>query len=302
MARNKAKQDYRPVEPSPWPIIGAAGTFFAVIGAVFWMHGTYNFFGLGLGGNPTIFFTGIALIVYTLMGWRFDFAKEANEPGRHGHRVQLNFRYAVPLLLCAEAMFFSAWIWVYFNAAIFHSGYPDGTWSPQTIINFGPWGLPLFNTLLLLTSCTTIFWARHSIISGDHRGAANGLALTIILGAAFIAIRTFEYVYAPFAFGLIGEQLLSPTDTGDAQGDLGAIYGSTFFMLMGLHTTHIAVGVVFLVGCLRRILAGQYTPQRYFGFEAAAWYWYFGVVIWLVLFACIYVWGAGHGAAAPIEL
>ncbi|MDE1973660.1 MAG: cytochrome c oxidase subunit 3, partial [Hyphomicrobiales bacterium] len=45
--------------------------------------------------------------------------------------------------------------------------------------------------------------------------------------------------------------------------------------------------------CLFRAIKGQFTPQQHLGFEFAAWYWHFVDVVWLFLFACIYVWGAG---------
>ena len=40
-------------------------------------------------------------------------------------------------------------------------------------------------------------------------------------------------------------------------------------------------------------MAGHFSPKQHFGFEAAAWYWHFVDVVWLFLFLCIYVWGAG---------
>ena len=76
-------------------------------------------------------------------------------------------------------------------------------------------------------------------------------------------------------------------------GNLQAIYGSTFFMATGFHGAHVIIGTIFLTVCLARAIAGQFTPTRHFGFEAAAWYWHFVDVVWLFLFACIYVWGAG---------
>jgi cytochrome c oxidase subunit 3 len=56
------------------------------------------------------------------------------------------------------------------------------------------------------------------------------------------------------------------------------------------------VGTTFLIVCWLRARDGAFTPQRHFGFEAAAWYWHFVDVVWLFLFCFIYVWGAGPPA------
>jgi cytochrome c oxidase subunit 3 len=81
-------------------------------------------------------------------------------------------------------------------------------------------------------------------------------------------------------------------------GNFDAIYGSTFFMATGFPGFHVIVGTIFLAVCLGRAIAGQFTPTRHFGFEAAAWYWHFVDVVWLFLFTCIYVWGVGPVVAA----
>ena len=59
------------------------------------------------------------------------------------------------------------------------------------------------------------------------------------------------------------------------------------------HGFHVLVGTIFLIVCLIRAMKGDFTPKQHFGFEAAAWYWHFVDVVWLFLFAAIYVWGAG---------
>jgi cytochrome c oxidase subunit 3 len=71
-------------------------------------------------------------------------------------------------------------------------------------------------------------------------------------------------------------------------------------MATGFHGFHVLVGTIFLAVCLFRALAGQMSPQKHFGFEAAAWYWHFVDVVWLVLFAAIYVWGS-WGVIIPHE-
>ena len=76
----------------------------------------------------------------------------------------------------------------------------------------------------------------------------------------------------------------------------GNIYGATFFMATGFHGAHVIIGSIFLIVCLFRAIAGQFKPTQHLGFEFAAWYWHFVDVVWLFLFACIYVWGGGPHA------
>ena len=52
------------------------------------------------------------------------------------------------------------------------------------------------------------------------------------------------------------------------------------------------LGTIFLAVCLFRSIKGHSNPEHHFGFEAAAWYWHFVDVVWLFLFAAIYIWGS----------
>ena len=107
----------------------------------------------------------------------------------------------------------------------------------------------------------------------------KGLWLTIILGLLFSSIQAYEYSEAPFPFK-------------------GINYGASFFMATGFHGAHVLIGTVFLTVCLIRSYAGHFSPTQHLGFEFAAWYWHFVDVVWLFLFACIYVWGHGGEAVA----
>jgi len=302
MAHDDVNHDYHLVDPSPWPIIGSVAAFIMMVGAVFWMHENYDFFGMGLGGNPWIFIVGFVLVLYTMAGWWRDILKEGMEQGKHKPVVALGFRYGMVLFIASEVMFFFAWFWVYFNAAIFPADIGLDAWPPEGIITFDPWHLPLLNTLILLTSGTTVTWAHHAILTGDRKGAINGLLLTILLGLCFSAVQAYEYGHAAFTFGLNGAEL-TPL-MGDAHayltagvGNLSAVYGSTFFLATGFHGLHVIIGTIFLIVCLFRALRNHFTPEAHFGFEAAAWYWHFVDVVWLFLFVAIYVWGQGDPAA-----
>ena len=73
-------------------------------------------------------------------------------------------------------------------------------------------------------------------------------------------------------------------------------------MATGFHGFHVIIGTIFLIVCLIRANAGQFTPEHHLGFEFAAWYWHFVDVVWLFLFASIYVWGSWGVPIAPRRL
>ena len=249
MAHSEVKHDYHLVDPSPWPIVGSVGAFLMLIG-------------------------GFGLLLYTFVGWWRDVVKESVTLGDHTPVVKLGLRYGMILFIASEVMFFVAWFWAYFNAALFPHAINLTTWPPEKIVTFDPWDIPLLNTLVLLTSGTTVTWAHHAIQTGNQRAAVNGLGLTILLGMLFTSLQAYEYSHAAFPFA-------------------GNVYGATFFMATGFHGFHVIVGTIFLIVCWFRARAGHFTPERHFGFEAAAWYWHFVDVVWLFLFASIYVWGEG---------
>jgi cytochrome c oxidase subunit 3 len=277
MADAHAKHhDYHLVDPSPWPVVGAIGAFVLAVGAIQYFHGA-----------PLWYVApGFAIVFYTMIGWWRDVIKEGNR-GDHTKVVQLHLRYGMILFIASEVMFFVAWFWAFFDASLFsgeakqavRAAFTGGHWPPQGIEVFDPWHIPLLNTLVLLTSGTTVTWAHHALQHDDRKGLIQGLIVTVILGMIFTSLQAFEYAHAKFSFA-------------------GHIYGSTFFMATGFHGFHVLVGTIFLTVCLGRAIAGGFTSKQHFGFEAAAWYWHFVDVVWLFLFACIYVWGS-HGMYVP---
>ena len=280
MAGSEVKHDYHLVDPSPWPIVGSISAFVMAIGAVAYMNAQGL---LGLSG-PWVLIIGAIMVLFTMVGWWREVIKEAEHGGFHTPVVQLHLRYGMVLFIASEVMFFLAWFWAYFNAFLFSDRGLEGFehWPPAGVETFDPWDLPFLNTLILLTSGTTVTWAHHALQTGDRKGAINGLWLTVILGAAFTCVQIYEYTHAAFSFS-------------------GNIYGATFFMATGFHGFHVLVGTIFLSVCLARLYAGHFKPDHHFGFEAAAWYWHFVDVVWLFLFVCIYIWGGGPLAAAPAD-
>ncbi|MEC7551201.1 MAG: cytochrome c oxidase subunit 3 [Pseudomonadota bacterium] len=265
------KHDYHLVNPSPWPFVGSLSAFILAVGAVLYFHDS----------GPWVMLIGLMGVLYTMVSWWRDVIIEANS-GDHTPVVQLHHRYGMILFIASEVMFFVAWFWAYFDASLYpgeaiqfsRTELTGGHWPPDGIETFDPWHLPLINTLILLTSGTTVTWAHHALLEDNREELKWGLILTVGLGALFTVFQVYEYQHAAFGFS-------------------GHIYGATFFMATGFHGFHVIVGTIFLLVCLLRALNGGFTPNQHFGFEAAAWYWHFVDVVWLFLFVVIYIIGAG---------
>jgi cytochrome c oxidase subunit 3 len=284
MSAGDVKHDYHLVNPSPWPLVGSLAACVMAVGGVIAMKGL---FGLPKG-NLVVFIAGLAGVILTMAAWWRDVTIEANQ-GDHTPVVSIGLRYGMIMFIASEVMFFVAWFWIFFEMALFHefrtqSGIEEvraawATWPPKGIESVPAWNLPLLNTLILLLSGTTVTWAHHALQTGDRRAAKIGLLLTIILGAVFTAVQVYEYHHIlqhKYFFG------------GEGAENSG-LYGSAFFMATGFHGFHVLIGTIFLIVCLARLMGSGFTTKQHFGFEAAAWYWHFVDVVWLFLFAFIYV-------------
>ena len=276
-AHAKPNHPYHLVDPSPWPLIGSLSGGTAATGRILFMHGV----------TPWVLVLGIMMIIATMFGWWRQVVREGTFQGHHTPVVQIGLRYGMLLFIASEVMFFSAFFWAYFDASLF----PDevqqflrfeatgGVWPPAGVLTFEPFELPFLNTLILLLSGCTVTWAHHALREGDRKGTLRGLGLTVILGALFTSLQAFEYSHAAFGF---------------REG----IYSSTFYMLTGFHGFHVIVGTIFLAVCFLRAQAGHFKADHHVGFEAAAWYWHFVDVVWLFLFASIYVWASAGATIA----
>ena len=303
MAHTDVKHDYHLVNPSPWPITASIGAFLLATGLVILMKGLSQPVDHPAGfwqelanailikGKLWVFSLGVLGTAFTMFQWWGDVIKES-KAGDHTPVVSIGLRYGMILFIASEVMFFVAWFWVFFELAIFHhirSGWYIPSWDadiakawahwpPPNVETFDPFHLPLVNTLILLTSGTTVTWAHHALQQGDRKGATLGLFLTVVLGALFTVIQFgLEYPNAGFAFG------------NDANIHNATVYGASFFMATGFHGAHVIIGTIFLLVCLIRLMTGGFTPEKHFGLEAAAWYWHFVDVVWLFLFTFVYV-------------
>ena len=200
--------------------------------------------------SEVMFFAAFFGALFYIRYWAGPWLGGVGEKGV-SHLLWPNFEYTWPLLQNPDPQVFPG---------------PSGV--------IGPWGLPLINTILLVTSSFTLTFAHHALRRNQRGPLKLWLGLTILLGFAFLVLQAEEYIHAYTELGLT----------------LGSgIYGATFFMLTGFHGAHVTIGALMLTVMFFRVLQGDFTPEHHFGFEAAAWYWHFVDVVWICLFIFVYV-------------
>ena len=274
---------------SHWPIIGSFGLVSTVGGAALWLNEADHI------GKP-LMMVGIALLLIMIFGW-FSTVIGESVRGIYNKQVDTSFRMGMMWFIFSEVMFFAAFfgalfyaralsvpwlggdghgaltnyfLWPHFSAAWPTNG-PAAVGGAFPTVS--PWGIPLLNTLLLLSSGVTITIAHHALRAGNRKQLLIFLALTVLLGVTFLGYQAHEYAEA-YSHNLT----------------LGSgVYGSTFFMLTGFHGLHVTLGAIMLTVIWFRCAKGHFTKDNHFGFEAVAWYWHFVDVVWLGLFLFVYV-------------
>jgi cytochrome c oxidase subunit 3 len=244
-----------------------------------------------------MFFVGLVFLALILFKWFADVITESLR-GYYNKQVDTSFRMGMVWFIFSEVMFFAAFfgalfyarqyalpwlggegdgvatnnlLWPEFSAAWPSSGPGQVGGTFQTI---PAWGLPLLNTLILLTSGVTVTIAHHALKAAKRGTLLVFLGLTVLLGGLFLYFQADEYIHAYHELNLT----------------LGSgIYGSTFFMLTGFHGAHVTLGTIMLAIIWLRCLRGHFNRDDHFAFEAVAWYWHFVDVVWLGLFLFVYV-------------
>ena len=231
-------------------------------------------------------------------GWFGDVIKES-ENGVYSDQVDISFRMGMSWFIFSEVMFFAAFFGALYYARMYSvpwlggegSGaatneflWPEFTtawplFEPPSTYAFdsfketiGAWGIPFWNTAILLTSGGTVtlgsLGAVKEIDSIDIRARFNRS-----IGGDFVGLQADEYAHAYNDLGLT-------LNSG--------IYGATFFLLTGFHGFHVTMGTIMLAVILARSIKGHFTPKNHFAFEAVAWYWHFVDVVWIGLFIFVY--------------
>ena len=131
----------------------------------------------------------------------------------------------------------------------------------------------LIATILLIISSFTCQYAIWKIRSDDRTRFIRAMAVTIVLGIIFLLMQLTDYAI----LGNEGLTLSSGT------------YGTTYYTLTGFHGAHVFGGVIMLSVVLYRGMVGQFSSKHYDAVEGASLYWHFVDVVWILLFALLYL-------------
>jgi cytochrome c oxidase subunit III len=167
------------------------------------------------------------------------------------------------LFLASELLFFGGLFGAYYALRAETSPWPPAGVELET-------ALSAFATALLVISSFTF----QAGVRAAERGRGGGFRwwtlVSLTLGAAFLAIQIFDYTRLSF-------------------GVSSNAYGTMYFAMTGLHGLHVLAGLCLMVVVLGRAAQGAYEGGRVDGLHAAAYYWHFVDVVWLGLFATLFL-------------
>ena len=300
-------ENYYVPEQSRLPIFAAVSLFLLVMGA----SSTINNLGVEGSKSSYILYAGFASLIATLFFW-FRKVVQEHLAGLDSAQLKKSYVYGMAWFIFSEIMFFAAFFGALFYvrsfavpwlggigekgsqiAAVdlwngFEASWPliatpdqnaafamaDKSMAWPGWSNVLQW-LPLWNTVVLLSSSVTVHIAHLGLKNGNRKKFNRWLGATVGLALIFVGLQAAEYYEAYAHYGLT-------LNSG--------IYGSTFFMLTGFHGFHVMMGGVMLsVMLCRSVFFNHFEDHDHFGFEAASWYWHFVDVVWVMLFLFVYI-------------
>lgn len=274
LSKNIHEHPYHLVNSSLWPMTIALSLYNLLIITIAYL----NYFNVSYLSINLIFFklTLYSPILYLfiwlifLSRWLTDIIREATYEGYHTLSVQTGIYFGMILFILSEIMFFFSFFWAFFHISWSPNMYIGLVWPPNFINLLDPFSLPLWNTVILLSSGVTVTYAHRAILAGSRYSCLDGLYWTVLYGFLFTIIQGYEYCYSDFSMN-------------------DGIFGSLFFLLTGFHGLHVFIGAIFLSVCLYRQVQYHFTRQHHVGLEAGILYWHMVDAIWLFLFVCIYL-------------
>ena len=170
-------------------------------------------------------------------------------------------------LITAEAALFTIFVVAY----VFYIGKSLTGPTPRDVLH-----LPIFNTVCLLSSSLTVHAAVSALRGGRRSHCSLWLGATVLLGAVFLAGTAREWHGLIFRDGLTIRTNL---------------FGTTFYSLIGLHATHVVIGLALLSLALLFSVQGRMSHKDVDRLNVLSLYWHFVDAVWIVVFLVVYVLG-----------
>jgi cytochrome c oxidase subunit 3 len=193
------------------------------------------------------------------------------------HRDDLGARLGMWLFLVTEIVLFGGLFLSYsYMRYLYPTEFHEGGQQLNAAIG-------VTNTFILLTSSLTMVLSLVAIRRADLLKAKLFLGATIVMGAAFLVNKSFEWA-AKFHHGLYpGSEHMATLPHGEQ------VFFGLYFSMTGLHGLHVLVGISVLTWILVLVARGRITPERYTAQENAGLYWHLVDVIWIFLLPLFYL-------------
>jgi cytochrome c oxidase subunit 3/cytochrome o ubiquinol oxidase subunit 3 len=175
-------------------------------------------------------------------------------------------RVAMFCLIIAESAIFTIFVVAY----IYNIGKSLSGPTPQIL------EVPIWNSIFLLSSSLTIWLAERSVEHGKIKAFGLWWALTFVLGAIFLIGTGIEW------HKLIYEEGLTIRTN---------LFGTTFYSLVGLHASHVIIGLIALLTVLLFTVTGHVRKEHAERIQVLALYWHFVDAVWIVVFTVVYIIG-----------
>jgi len=188
-------------------------------------------------------------------------ASAARHPARGARPVPL-LVVGIVLFLGSELMFFASLFGMYFTLRAQNSPWA----APEVKVDV----VRVLFTSILVASSFTMQHAVARIKTGDIPGMRRWVWITIVMGVAFLAGQTYEWINLHFRIHTNA-------------------YGSAFYAMTGFHGLHVLAGLVLMLVVLGRASQGAYSSNEHAGVEVTTYYWHFVDVVWIVLFLVLFV-------------
>ncbi len=181
-----------------------------------------------------------------------------------GRRGWSTAQWGVFMVICTEAMVFVILLSAYFFLRAASAEWPPEGVEPPEL------GLVWPFSFLLWGSSLPVFWADVAVKKGRMGQVRAGLALSWIMGAAFLAYTVYDFNELHF-------------------GWRDHAYGSAFYTIVGLHGTHLVVGLAMALIVQAKAWTGRYSPHSHASMQVFSWYWHFVDVVWVAVFPSLFL-------------